>query len=68
MDNINKHASPQTRKLLLGNKIDAKGKKVRGGGRLHMSARGRRARAPAPSHCTRGGANLRGAGDGHEHV
>ena len=43
MDNINKHASPQTRKLLLGNKIDAKGKKVRGGGRLHMSARGRRA-------------------------
>ena len=29
MENIQKHASPLTRKLLLGNKIDAKGKKVR---------------------------------------
>lgn len=38
-------------------------------GRRGCGARApRRARAPAPSHCTRGGANLRGAGDGHEHV
>jgi Ras-related protein Rab-8A len=29
MENIQKHASPATRKLLVGNKIDAKGKKVR---------------------------------------
>lgn len=28
MENIQKHASPNTKKLLLGNKIDMKGKKV----------------------------------------
>jgi hypothetical protein len=28
MENIQKHANPQTQKLLLGNKIDMKGKKV----------------------------------------
>jgi hypothetical protein len=30
MENIQKHANPHTLKLLLGNKIDVKGKKVRG--------------------------------------
>ena len=29
MENIQKHAGPQTKKLLLGNKIDGKGKKAR---------------------------------------
>jgi hypothetical protein len=29
MENIKKHAGPQTKKLLLGNKIDGKGKKAR---------------------------------------
>ncbi len=33
VENIQKHANPQTRKMLLGNKIDAKGKKVRWCGR-----------------------------------
>jgi hypothetical protein len=29
MENIAKHANPTTRKLLVGNKIDVKGKRVR---------------------------------------
>ena len=39
MENIQKHANPNTRKLLLGNKIDAKGKKVRAGAEPRGSGR-----------------------------